>query len=529
MATAVLPITGCWYSDGGNGRWTEATYIWCGRDSAYYRSKIAVSTEGLTIVNSEKLVLSVAVSGLSSPFGMECILTKDGTILANDCYSTSLTGASDTLNEAAISRSFAYADEGCTTLLSKTEGVNMAAGERFWLCFDGAQLEQDQTYYLYFIRYVRDGYTGTGWVQADVEDMSCTLTYTNYTACTAPAWVTVTPEIFESVVRIQWDGAQAGQSNPITGYQIQAKYSDDKVSWSGWEDVGITEQSFLELTPDVARGSYVGFAVRTLGQAGEEFYSQWYISEECSACRNRLPGIPGDVVATAVVASGGEMELRWSAAEDPDGQACSYIVGRKEAEGWVEQDRTQALVFSQIAEGQPGDVVQYAVRALDEAGGLSDWSEVVSVTINRPPVAPTQVELERGVYSPGETITVFWGGAEDADGNLAGFEIHYVVEGSQEAVLLASVDAQPGGSGKYSFQPDQLEYGQRMELAVRAVDTLGAVSDFAHSGWLKRSDEPHAHIFEKGAAGNFVPVAGGNRYMPYIRVDGQWVRHPGAR
>lgn len=533
MATAVLPIVGSWWGHGGNGLWNEANYIWCGKDSgANYRSKVAVSTAGLTVVKSTALVLGVRVSGLSSPFGLECILTQDNSILANDCQNSLVGAASESLNQAAIARSFAYADKACSTLLTAEDGVNMAAGGQFWLRFDTAQLKQDQAYYLYFIRNLRDGYTGSAWVQAYTADMEAVLEYINYTAITAPASFKALPEVFEGAVNLSWEPAVDGQSNPVALYQIHFQDSDDGQAWSDWchlADCGVAERSYVDY-PGIQRGSYRRYHLRAIGSTGIEEYHSLYVSTD--ARKNRAPAAPGDLRGNALIVSGGEVQLSWTAAEDPDGQPVRYIVGRMLEGQWVETDNGESLSFSEVRTDAPGEKIQYAVRSADSLGMASDWVLAPEITVNSSPSAPTQVILDKTEYSPGDSVTVSWNGADDEDGNLSEYKIYAFAEGAEGIPLGICVeDAVNGesGGGSYTFQPNQLDYQQTMRLAVCAIDTLGAVSDFAYSEVLRRNDRPHVHVFQNSNPGNYVPVAAGERYMPYIRVNGQWLRHPGQR
>lgn len=528
MATATLPITGAWWGDGGTGGWRETEYIWSGKDGANYRSKIAISTAGMTISGSTKLVLELQLNRVSSPFCLEGILTQNNTIPTNDCQNSAAGAASDTLNAAALSRSFAYKDEACTTLLTMADGVNMAAASKIYLRFDIADIKQDQTYYVYFIRNLRDGYNGSGWVEAAVAAIVPTLEYTSYTACTAPTWMTVTPAVYEDIVRLEWGGAEAGIGNPITGYQIWGNFSEDKVNWSGWIDFGTTTDTFKELSPAAGRGGFVSFSVRTLGEAGEEYYSEWYISEECITQKNRAPYAPADVTANALIVSGGVVTLRWSAAEDPDGHLVGYIVGREIDGRWTELDNGMNLSFSEVRNGDPGEVIRYAVCACDQLRARSDWVFSNEITFNTPPSAPTKATLDKEEYSPGESVTLSWSGADDVDGNLSGFDIVCIKEETGEQIPLAQVQTSDTG-GRYVFIPDQLDYQQTMRLAICSRDDLDTVSAYIYTNALRRNDRPHAHIFENGIPGNYVPVISDGRYMPYVRMNGEWVRHPGER
>ena len=526
MAVANLSIQGAWWGHGGNGNWTAADYIWVGKDSANYRSKVAVSTEGLHIITTERLVLAVTISGKSSPFGIECILTQDNTIQANDCQNSAVGAASQTLNDAAMARSFAYADEACTQLLSMDTGVNMEKGSTFYLKLEGLQLEQDKVYYLYFIRNLRDGYAGSGWTQADLPQIQAVLSYTNYTACGAPTWKPM-ESVYEGAVKLAWEPGSAGQSNPIKGYAIRATYSEDGLTWSEWEDVATTEDTEFTYSPQIERGSYAVFAVQTQGEANG-YHSDW-VNTPGATRRNRVPEAPEQILAPMVIGRDGAVEVSWPQCQDPDGHKVHYQVYRFQDDAWETVYEGEENSCRIRCQGEPGEVISLAVAAVDELGGYREnWTQLDGITFNSPPTAPRKVELDKGEYTPGETVTVRWEGTGDPDGNLAGVNVYGVPVDTGVAVLLGQVECTTG-SGSYSFIPGLLEYQRSMVVAVEAYDSLGDVSGRTLSQGLRRNDRPHGHIFIDGIPGNYVPTIEGGRHMPYVRVNGQWVRHPGRR
>lgn len=535
MTTVELPITGSRYGTAGQTSWTNTTTLYSGFDdgsNGYYRSRIAISTAGLTIARSSRLVLRVKINNKSSPVGLECILTQNNSLAPNECQNSNKTAASTKLNNAALDRSYAYADSGCTTVLDANTGMNMASGSKFYLLFENVQIQQDQTYYLYFVRNHRDGYTGSGFVRADVEDIVPTLSYTNFTACTAPTVLTATPEVYESQITLNWSGAVAGDNNEITGYQIRVDHSNDLETWDGWEDLTeVTEEEYSYL-PENDRGTYLRFSVRALGAAGEEYYSPWFIPEGLTVKKNSCPATPMEFrPVDIIIPTGSVVQLKWDEGFDPDYNLAGYTVGRQIDGEWVETDNGLNTSFSETRNGVAGEVMQYAVRAYDQLGAVSEWAYSENITFNSPPSTPTAVQLDKSEYSPGDVVNVSWGDVEDVDGNLDCFELGYIVEGTDELIPLASVNVIDVNSPEksYSFVPAQLEYHQKMRIAVCAKDTFGAVSDWVYSDPLCRNDRPHIHIFENKIPGNFVPKVAGNRYMPYIRNNGKWIRHPGAR
>ena len=179
MKTATLPITGGWYAVGGSATFEESETLYSGRGtgsdgSTYnYRSKVAISTDGLKISKSNKLVVAVQVSQLSSPIGCMGVLTQKNITTPSDVQNADATGASEELLDGALATSYAYKDaEGAE--LAET---NQTANSYFYFIFDTKAIKAGQTYYIYLIRTHSNGYTGTGFCATKTSLISPLLYY----------------------------------------------------------------------------------------------------------------------------------------------------------------------------------------------------------------------------------------------------------------------------------------------------------------------------------------------------------------
>ena len=106
------------------------------------------------------------------------------------------------------------------------------------------------------------------------------------TACTAPTSFTVSPEVYENTVTLTWSGAKGGTNNAITGYDTQFCTSDDGVTWRGWANRGTETSSPATSSPGRARGMYIKYRIRTMGEAGSAYYSDW---KESNAVKQAEP------------------------------------------------------------------------------------------------------------------------------------------------------------------------------------------------------------------------------------------------
>lgn len=287
MATTTLTPIDSWRATGTDSEWTNDYNIWSGTPSqgGNYRTKIAFSTAGLLISKSEKFVVAIKVNNSSYPAGCSGVLTELDISDPGDVQNNNATGPSDELSAAAIATSVACNEDG-SAFSSGWVGEDTI----FYFVFDSTQLKADKTYYVYVIR----SSSGSSWVQAYKSGVSATLTYSSYTACTAPTQFTASPSVFEDDLTLQWSGATGGMNNRITGYEIQYATSEDGITWSGWTAWKTVTGTSATDTPGINRGQYRKYRIRTLGSAGSAYYSGWVSSNAAQKDNEPYVYIPND-------------------------------------------------------------------------------------------------------------------------------------------------------------------------------------------------------------------------------------------
>ena len=268
MTTSALTILNSWHGTGSSNSWTDGGNVQCGTPSqgGNYRSKIAISTAGLIIGKSSKLVLSIKVNNESCPAHCNGILTDLDITDPGDVQNSNATGPSTELSNAAIATSAACNEDG-----SAYPAKWVDSGSTFYFVFDTDHLQADKTYYVYVIRTA----TSNTWVKAAESALAATLTYVSYTACTAPTSFTVSPEVFDKNLTLAWSGATGGTNNAITGYEIEYATSLDGSAWSGWAALKTASGTSTADVPGIDRGQYVKYRIRTQGSAGEPYFSDW--------------------------------------------------------------------------------------------------------------------------------------------------------------------------------------------------------------------------------------------------------------
>lgn len=161
------------------------------------------------------------------------------------------------------------------------------------------------------------------------DDSECELTLIYeyaYTKCSAPTACAVNDTLSTGDVTLSWSGAAAGTVNSITGYEVEYADSSDGKTWSDWsyyDEVESTQTSAsLTVSPPDTPGHYRKFRVRTLGEAGTDYYSGWKESTNTLRKEWTKCSAPTSVTVSATnVAPGAKVKLEWDGAYEGDGNA----------------------------------------------------------------------------------------------------------------------------------------------------------------------------------------------------------------
>ena len=150
------------------------------------------------------------------------------------------------------------------------------------------------------------------------------ITYTlSQTKCTAPTSISFTSVVAPNgTLTISWSGAADGTNNTITGYDVYYKVGsaptessyDDTASIVTTSDSGSKDFS---ISSSAARGSTFYAMVRTKGNAGASFYSDWKSGNGGKV--NSLPGTPTvSMNRTRIPSTGGTITFTTSPGSDVD-------------------------------------------------------------------------------------------------------------------------------------------------------------------------------------------------------------------
>lgn len=271
-----LTISNKQYATGGYSKWTtigEDNQFYSGKSGgSYYRSRMSFNTNGLIISSVNSLTLTLTIAQNSSPKGLMGVLTtSSGSYLVpSKIQNDVVTGPSTDLNSIKLATSYAY------DINNNIAGVNVSDGNKIYLKFTGMELESDETYWIYLIR-TTNNYTGTGFCGLQASSATLNLNYNSYTNCSQPSNLSITSLHLEKTIAkdqnltIAWNSATGGTNNPVSGYRVYYKISDegDKATLNDpYTEVNATQSTATIPTKDLGSGKKIYFGVQTRGENG---------------------------------------------------------------------------------------------------------------------------------------------------------------------------------------------------------------------------------------------------------------------
>jgi len=267
-----------------------------------------------------------------------------------------------------------------------------------------------------------------------------TLTAKVYTACAAPTEINVDSTSVSPGARVQlsWSGAEAGENNPITAYQVfRADSASGPYSLLTTVGTADTAGSATVVAPTKNGASYY-YKVQTVGE-NVNFSSGQSVAFATLTCSFAATGAPTSVSMSATnVAPGATATLRWSGASDGENNPITgYEVFRAtSADGTytslvkVTTNATSGSVNVK-APTSKSDTYYYKVRTLGALSGsdssLSDAYTTLVCTYSNP-TAPTTLTADgqRELYiKETSDIRLEWSGAAAGANNpITGYDVY---------------------------------------------------------------------------------------------------------
>lgn len=259
------------------------------------------------------------------------------------------------------------------------------------------------------------------------------ITTKSYSACTAPTTFKLSTTISTgSNSTLSWSGAKSGTNNAIVQYEIQYSESSDGSNYGNWITLTTTSETSISVSPPQFAGRYYRYRIRTQGDAGVDYYSDWVISSN-TLFRNYTACTAPTKLSLSSSISIEDVTLSWSGASGGDGNnIVNYEIQRCEStngtswSAWIalaESDSSPILVSPP---NEAGSYFKYRVRARGTAGETfySPWTESTD-TLQRDLTAcgaPTSCKLSATISST--NVTLSWSGATNGDGTeIFGYEV----------------------------------------------------------------------------------------------------------
>lgn len=215
-----------------------------------------------------------------------------------------------------------------------------------------------------------------------------------YSAAGAPTAASLSAALSEGNVTGAWSGAGAGNSNAITGYEIQYREKTKTGAYGAWTAYTTVQSGAswgsIALPSPGTRGSSREYRIRTLGAAGAAYYSG-YVSMG-TVKRNEAPTAPTAFTAGPALFENGPVTLTFSGAADGDGNIAAYRMYRSVNDGgWQHMGDFPGSPLSDSPTVARGGKVRYLVYALDAFGILSGEKVSNYIYRNQAPPAPAFV------------------------------------------------------------------------------------------------------------------------------------------
>lgn len=227
----------------------------------------------------------------------------------------------------------------------------------------------------------------------------------------------------------------------------------------------------------IPAGTHTSVIYRVRAYDSEGNYSSYCTAPVRFVINNTAPTTPGSITVPDTIRGGTDVAISWAAATDADDNLDGYIVERSYNGGTSWSQIYQGRATSTTSTIPFGTTtVMFRVQAYDTAGAKSGWRTSANRTVvnNRAPSAPPSISVPL-TPAGGESLTVTWTAATDADGNLEGYELERQWDGAGEFEQVYQGAA-------LSYQ-DSIPKGAHSSVVyrVRAYDSFDAYSSYTTS------------------------------------------------
>ena len=271
-------------------------------------------------------------------------------------------------------------------------------------------------------------------------------------------------------VDISWSASTDPDGDSV-GYELERQLDG---SGSFTQIYRGSARSYQDTIP---AGTHTSVIYRVRAYDSEGNYSSYCTGPVRFVINNTAPTTPGSITVPDTIRGGTDVAISWAAATDADDNLDGYIVERSYNGGTSWSQIYQGRATSTTSTVPFGTTtVMFRVQAYDTAGAKSGWRTSANRTVvnNRAPSAPPSISVPL-TPAGGESLTITWTAATDADGNLEGYELERQWDGAGEFEQVYQGAA-------LSYQ-DSIPKGAHSSVIyrVRAYDSFDAYSSYTTS------------------------------------------------
>lgn len=259
-----------------------------------------------------------------------------------------------------------------------------------------------------------------------------------------------------------------------TEIQYQIVKNDKSVFNTGKSTI-VTSHSEYSCTID-AGARYKARARSVRGS----LYSDW---SDYSANVVAIPAPPEKITACRATSST-SVYLAWTEVENAETYDIEYTTKKEYFDGSNQTTTSTGIEFThyELTGLETGDEYFFRVRAVNEKGN-SSWSEIVSVSIGKPPAAPTTWSSSTKLVT-GDPLYLYWvHNAEDGSRQTFA-ELEIYVDGTKVTKTVETPEGEIDEEEEettYEYQIDTSEYdeGTQIEWRVRTAGVTKQYGDWS--------------------------------------------------
>lgn len=201
----------------------------------------------------------------------------------------------------------------------------------------------------------------------------------------------------------------------------------------------------------------------------EKLYSEW---SDYSSNTQTKPDQPSTIISCRA-SSATSVRLSWSIANAATSYDIEYAT-QKDYLGGSNSTTTINNITSttyEITGLSTGQSYYFRVRAVNDKGS-SAWTSIASVTIGRPPAAPTTwSSTTTGIV--GETIRLYWMHNSEDESNETKANVWFRANGSEKYIELIDADVENDENNHYDLNTSGYADGATIEWAIQTAGVTG--------------------------------------------------------